>query len=235
MKKLLILLIICGLNSVLATGKYLTKEIVDKDLRNKNAQLSPLHKFVRDFADRGSHERVSRWFNVKNEADQQRIIDQEKYNWQDYVNSDYPELWPTMIHCFSQKIDQNLLDYAFFREVKKNHNNKGFDSSVYATVMAAMYYRNQVSKTILAVPGLLEFGYNSKDGQLYHRCFKGIGWAGFEESLDPVSRYGLIKDEKFYWNTSNLESNDFKSEQFPDDLITRVYKPKSAGSVNNSL
>jgi hypothetical protein len=226
MKKLLFFLFLFVHNSTSATGKYLTKQMLDKEPRKNLAQMSNLEKFVRHFDDRGQHERVTRWFKVENSDDQQKIINQEKYKWHNYANTEYPKLWPTMIHCFSKEIDQKILDYAFFREVVKNQHNQGFDNSAYATVMAAMYYRNPVTQNILPVPGLLEFGYNISDGQLYHRCFRGIGWDGFQESLAPVKVYSTTQNCKFNWNVNNLESSDFQSEKFPD-LITRVYKPKT--------
>ena len=225
MKKLLILLFLSVVNASVA-GKYVTKQMLDKEPRKNLAQMSNLEKFVRHFDDRGQHERVTRWFKVENIDDQQKIINQEKYNWHNYANTEYPKLWPTMIHCFSKEIDQKILDYAFFREVVKNQNNQGFDNSAYATVMAAMYYRNPVTKNILPVPGLLEFGYNISDGQLYHRCFRGIGWDGFQESLAPVKVYSTTQNCKFNWNVNNLESSDFQSEKFPD-LMLLILAPKA--------
>jgi hypothetical protein len=228
MKKLLILLFLSVLNSASVNSKFLASQMLEKNSSKRPEQMSKLEKFVRNFGDRGQQDRVNRWFKVESIDDQEKIIKEEKYNWHHNLYSGFPRLWPTMIHCFSKEIDKdkNLLNYAVFREVAKNQNNKNFDNSVYATVMASMFYRNPVSHQILAIPGILEFGYNISDGQLYHRCFKGIGWDGFEDSFAPVKVYANTKSGAFSWDVNNLESFDFKSEKFPD-LITRVYKPNN--------
>jgi hypothetical protein len=226
MKKLLILLFLSFLNSAAVNSKYLTSQMLDKNSKKRPEQMSQLEKFVRNFSYRGQQDRVTRWFKVENTDDQQKIIRAEKYNWHHNLYSGFPRLWPTMIHCFSKEIDkdQNLLNYAVFREVIKNQNNKNFDNSVYATVMASMSYCNPVDKATLVIPGILEFGYNISDGQLYHRCFKGIGWDGFEESLAPVKMYSTTNNGNFAWNVNNLASCNFQSEKFPD-LLTTVYHP----------
>jgi hypothetical protein len=199
MKKLLILLFLSVLNSASVAQKYLTSQMLDKNSKKRPEQMSQLEKFVRNFSERGQQDRVTRWFKVENIDDQQKIIKAEKYNWHHNLYSGFPKLWPTMIHCFSKEIDKdkNLLNYAFFREVVKNQNNQEFDNSAYATVMASMYYREPVTKNVLTVPGLLEFGFNISSGELYHRCFKGIGWDGFEESLAPVKMYSTTNNGNF--------------------------------------
>ena len=228
MKKLLILLFLSVLNDASVNNKYLTSQMLEKNSNKRPEQMSKLEKFVRNFSERGQQDRVTRWFKVENIDDQQKIIRDEKYNWHHNLYSGFPRLWPTMIHCFSKEIDKdkNLLNYAVFREVVKNKNNQNFDNSVYATAMAAMHYRNPLDQTVLSVAGLLEFGYNISSGELYHRCFKGIGWDGFGESLAPVKKYSTTQNGQFTWNVNNLQSLDFISEKFPD-LMTRVYKPKN--------
>ena len=175
-----------------------------------------------------------KWFALVNYGDKVLKIKKPKIGktlfYVDTVYGDVYNVWEYETNVFDSLFNINYIYHGdndiMVTKVVKNKNNQNFDNSVYATAMAAMHYRNPLDQTVLSVAGLLEFGYNISSGELYHRCFKGIGWDGFGESLAPVKKYSTTQNGQFTWNVNNLQSLDFISEKFPD-LMTRVYKPKN--------
>ena len=185
----------------------------------KNQALSPLENFIKEIMNRDPiiySDRVTRWEKATI-ASQKKFILDDGHTY--CTKNNYPEKFPSMIHRFPKEIDEAmcLCLCAYFRVMKKNRN---LDDSAYAVIPATISFT--VGENEFSEHGMLEYGFNIKTRELYHRCFKGIGWTNSEESYSQISH--LFDNSNSCWQ-KNLQQKTFSST-IDENCSVTIYKIK---------
>ena len=189
------------------------KRIANK-IKNKQA-LSPLENFIKEIMNGGPiiySDRVTRWENAT-VAKQEEFIKNDGHTY--FTTNNYPKKFPSMIHRFPKEIDKAICLCAYFRVMKKNEN---LDDSAYAVIPATISFT--VGENERFENGMLEYGFNIKTRELYHRCFKGIGWKNSEESYSKISH--LFDNSNSCWQ-KNLQQKTYNST-IDENCSFTIYK-----------
>jgi hypothetical protein len=189
------------------------KKIANK-IKNKK-DLSPLEKFIAEIMNGGPiiySDRVTRWEKATI-ASQKKFILDDGYIY--CTKNNYPEKFPSMIHRFPKEIDEAICLCAYFRVMKKDKN---LDNSAYAVIPATISFT--VGENKFSENGMLEYGFNINTRELYHRCFKGIGWTNSEESYIPISH--LFDNLNSCWQ-KNLQQKTYNST-IDENCSVTIYK-----------
>lgn len=169
--------------------------------------------------------RATRWGSDKN---QKSILEHESFIWEDGGN--LPVKWPSMIHRFSKKIDQEILSAGYF-SIYQNPKNTNDKSNVSVVVPCMVYLTNQ--KNIdLQFPGMLEYGFD-KNNVCFHRCFRGLGWKNYENSFNKVRHLAKDVNGKLDWNRDKFADNSiFDNDLAFDKMKIQIYNSFEAAPVS---
>jgi hypothetical protein len=163
--------------------------------------------------------RATRWDNNKLK-NQKSILEHESYVWED--GHILPVRWPSMIHRFSKKIDQEILNIGYF-SIYQNPKDLQDKNNVSVVVPCIVYLKNQ-NNNDLQFPCMLEYGFD-KNNVCFHRCVRGLGWKNYENSFNKVRHLAKEVNGKFDWDYSKFDDYQiFDNDLASDKMRVQVFR-----------
>lgn len=200
------------------------KAVKKQNLSNAEKRIQDLVAFV-EHNQRAKKElwptnfRATRWDNNKLK-NQKSILEHESYAWQE--GHVLPVRWPSMIHRFSKKIDQEILKTGYF-SIYQNPKDLQDKNNISVVVPCIVYLKNQ-NNNDLQFPGMIEYGFD-KNNVCFHRCFRGLGWKNFENSFNKVRHLAKEVNGKLDWDYDNFGDYDiFDNDLASDKMKVQIFR-----------